>query len=313
MKTIVKSTSTNSLSSIYSDCSDTTDKKIYLIYNENNILITRNIIQKILKKRGITDKIMDLKIWQKAFTNKSYSKNLKKKRNDKYIYQSDSDSDVDFDNVVPIQEKSNETLEFLGDAIIQAISGHYLYRRFKKQNEGFLTQNRSKLVKTETLAKLALDLGLDKYILISKHQEDMCNGRKSSRILEDTFESFVGAMMEDYSKLGDAYAYDICKRFVINCIDESIDLVELIKKNDNYKDQLMRYFQKNFNGKFPKYLEKQTYTVTNPNGTIIRKFIMIVNDVNGNLIGEGEGRSKKSAEQKAAKAALLHFGLINGF
>ena len=141
----------------------------------------------------------------------------------------------------------------------------------------------------------------------------MCNGRKSSRILEDTFESFVGAMMEDYSKLGDAYAYDICKRFVINCIDESIDLVELIKKNDNYKDQLMRYFQKNFNGKFPKYSEKQTYTVTNPNGTIIRKFIMIVNDVNGNLIGEGEGRSKKSAEQKAAKAALLHFGLINGF
>ena len=80
MKTIVKSTSTNSLSSIYSDCSDTTDKKIYLIYNENNILITRNIIQKILKKRGITDKIMDLKIWQKAFTNKSYSKNLKKKK-----------------------------------------------------------------------------------------------------------------------------------------------------------------------------------------------------------------------------------------
>ena len=67
----------------------------------------------------------------KAFTNKSYSKNLK--RNDKYIYQSDSDSDVDFDNVVPIQEKSNETLEFLGDAIIQAISGHYLYRRFKNK------------------------------------------------------------------------------------------------------------------------------------------------------------------------------------
>ena len=79
MKTIVKSTSTNSLSSTYSDCSETTEKKIYLIYNENNILITRNIIQKILKKRGITDKIINLSIWQKAFTNKSYSKNLQKK------------------------------------------------------------------------------------------------------------------------------------------------------------------------------------------------------------------------------------------
>ena len=69
-------------------------------------------------------------------------------------------------------------------------------------------------------------------------------------------------------------------------------------------NQLMRYFQKNFNEN-SKYNEKQPYTVTNPNGTIIRKFIMIVNDVNGNLIGEGEGRSKKSAEQKAAAALYI--------
>lgn len=311
MRALSKSDSTNSLSSFLSDGSDHQEKKIYLIYNENNILVTRNIIQKILKKGGITDKIKDLSIWQRAFTNKSYSKNLKKKRNDKYIYQ--SDSDVNTDEVIPIQKKSNETLEYLGDAMIQSIIGHYLYKRFKKQDEGFLTKNRSKLVKTETLAKLGFALGLDKYILISKHQEEMCNGRKSSKIIEDTFESFIGAMMEDFSKLGEAYAYDICRKFVINIMESEIDIIEIIRKDDNYKDQLMRYFQKTFSGKFPKYNLEDINTITNPNGTIIRKFIMSVADINGNIIGKGEGRSKKGAEQKAAKAALLHFGLINGF
>lgn len=307
-----KSNSTNSLGNM-SDSSDCMEKKVYLLFNENNILINKKIIQNILKKGGISDKIINLKLWQKAFTNKSYSKNIKKKRNDKYIYQSESDSDVDMDNYVPIQQESNETLEWLGDGVIQSVVAFYLYKRFPKQDEGFLTKTRSKLVKTESLAKLAGYLGLDRYILMSKHMEEMSNGRRSSRILEDTYESVIGAMMLDFSKMSEAYAYSLCSKFIINCIENTIDITEIIRKDDNYKDQLMRYFQKNFNGKFPKYNLENINMINNPNGTVTRRFKMFVCDVYGHKIGEGEARSKKEAEQRSAKAALLHFGLINGF
>jgi len=302
-----KSASNSSLS----DSSDS-ERKVYHLYNENNILINKNIVQNILKKGGVTEKIKDLRIYQRAFTNKSYSKNVKKKHYEKYM--SDSDTEVDFDVVVPIQEASNERLEWLGDGVVQSVVAFYLFKRFKKQNEGFLTKTRSKLVKTESLSKLAQYLGLEKYILMSKHIETVCNGRKSSRILEDTFESFVGAMKLDFSnKFDEAYAYKLCSKFIINCIENTIDITEIIRKDDNYKDQLMRYFQKNFGGKFPVYHADPPDVRENDNGSITKIFNMYVCDVHGKKIGRGSARSKKEAEQKSAKAALLHFGLINGY
>ena len=302
-----KSSSTSSLS----DSSDS-EKKVYRLYNENNILVTKTIIQSILKKGGIKEEINKLSLYQQAFTNKSYSKNLKKKYLDKYA----SESEIDYDVVVPIQEKSNETLEWLGDGVIQSAVAYYLFKRYKKQDEGFLTKTRSRLVKTEALAKVAKHLGLEKYILMSKHIEQVCNGRDSSSILEDTFEAFMGAMKYDFSSKYDVgYAYKLCSKFIINCLESAIDITEVIRKDDNYKDQLMRYFQKNFNGKYPKYdsLEGSPEIIQNDNGSITRKFKINVCDIYGNKIGYGEARSKKQAEQRAAKAGLLHFGLINGF
>jgi ribonuclease III len=304
-----KSSSTSSLS----DSSDS-EKKMYRLYNENNILVTKTIIQSILKKGGIKEEINKLSLYQQAFTNKSYSKNLKKKYLDKYA--SESESEIDFDVVVPIQEKSNETLEWLGDGVIQSAVAYYLFKRYKKQDEGFLTKTRSRLVKTEALAKVAKHLGFEKYILMSKHIEQVCNGRDSSSILEDTFEAFMGAMKYDFSSKYDVgYAYKLCSKFIINCLETAIDITEVIRKDDNYKDQLMRYFQKNFNGKYPKYdsLECSPEIIQNDNGSITRKFKINVCDIYGNKIGYGEARSKKQAEQRAAKAGLLHFGLINGF
>ena len=304
-----KSPSTSSLSDSFES-----EKKVYRLYNENNILIDKTIIQKILKKGGISDKIKDLSLYQRAFTNKSYSKSLKKKHFEKYA--SDSDSDVDFDVVVPIQEKSNETLEWLGDGVIQSAVAYYLYKRYKKQDEGFLTKTRSRLVKTEALAKVAKYLGLEKYILMSKHIELVCNGRESSSIWEDTVEAFVGAMKYDFSSKYDiGMAYKLCSKFIINCLENAIDITEVIRNDDNYKDQLMRYFQKNFSGKYPVYshCEGSPEIIQNSNGSITRKFKIKVCDIHGNRIGYGEARKIKQAEQKAAKAGLLHFGLINGF
>ena len=129
---------------------------------------------------------------------------------------------------------------------------------------------------------------------MSKHVELMNNGRKSARILEDTFESFIGAIMMDFStKVDESYAYKICSKFIVTVIEKYIDLIDVIRKDDNYKDQLMRYFQKKFNGQFPKYELDDVKVIQNPNGTSTRKFTMIVRDTSGTKIGYGTARSKK--------------------
>lgn len=289
------------------------EKKIFPVYNENNFYITKEIILSILKSGNvIVSDISNLEIWQKAFIHKSYCSNNDFKKNEKFygsIEMTDS-----MESKMPLQDDSNEVLEWLGDGIIQGIIAKYLYERFKLQREGFLTKIRSKLVKTETLSKLALALNFDRYLIISKHIEIICNGRKNARILEDCFEAFIGAMMDIYSANGnDGKAYNMCKTFIIHIIEQKIDITELIVNDDNYKDQLMRFYQKKFNGKFPIYEQKKLITTVNDMGISNRKFQMFVRDVDNNIIGEGIARSKKEAEQKAAKAALMHFGISDSF
>ena len=288
------------------------EKKIYPVYNENNFYITKEIIQNILKIGGIDNKINNLELWQQAFVHKSYYINNDFKKNEKFFGSIDLVNDNN-KNIMPLQNDSNEVLEWLGDGIIQAVSAIYLYKRFKSQREGFLTKIRSKLVKTESLAKLALFLNFDKYLIISKHIEIICNGRKNSRILEDSFEAFIGAMMNDFGSKNEEDGFKICNTFIINVIEKKIDITELIINDDNYKDQLMRYYQKQYNGKFPKYEQKTLITTVNDNGIVNKRFHMFVRDTDNNIIGEGIARSKKEAEQKAANAALMYFGISNGY
>jgi ribonuclease-3 len=290
----------------------TNEKKIYPVYNENNFYITKEIIQSILKKANINAEINDLKIWQQAFIHKSYCVNTDFKKNEKFFGKIDED-EINNNSILPLQEDSNEVLEWLGDGIIQSSVAIYLYKRYNNQREGFLTKIRSKLVKTETLSKLALALNFDKYLIVSKHVEIICNGRKNSRILEDSFEAFVGAMMNDLGRKNEIDGYNICNQFIINMIELKIDITELIINDDNYKDQLMRYYQKTFNGKFPIYEQKNIIININDNGISTKRFHMIVRDANDDIIGEGIAHSKKEAEQKAAKEALMHFGISNGY
>ena len=289
------------------------EKKIYPVYNENNFYITKEIIQAILKKGNINKEINNLALWQQAFVHKSYYINNDFKKNEKFFGSIDSINIEDNKHIMPLQEDSNEVLEWLGDAIIQSVSAIYLYKRYNKQREGFLTKLRSKLVKTETLSKLALYLNFDKHLIISKHIEIICNGRKNARILEDSFEAFIGAMMNDFGSSNEAEGFDICNTFIRNIIEQKIDITELIINDDNYKDQLMRYYQKMFGGKFPKYEQKNLITTVTDNGIVNKKFQMIVRDNDNIIIGEGIARSKKEAEQKAAKNALMHFGIFNGY
>lgn len=311
-KNMNRTISTDSLVSVNSELSNESEKKIYYLYNASNVYIESNVINNILKNHNIIQTVNDIKIWQKAFVHKSYSKNAKRKKNEKYVDYNSDESEL-LEDIIPLQEESNETLEWLGDGILQSIIAVYLFKRFPGQDEGFLTKMRSKLVKTESLAKLTNYLGLENYIMMSQHVEVNCNGRKNSRILEDTFEAFIGAMFLDLGCENNSFAYDICSRFIINVIENAIDITELILHDDNYKDQLMRYCQKMFNGYFPIYNQQVFQPIENDNGTITKRFKMSVLDHNSNIIGVGVARSKKEAEQKAAKDALNRYGLINGF
>ena len=173
---------------------------------------------------------------------------------------------------------------------------------------------RSKLVKTETLSNISKFLNLKEFLIISKNVEILSNGRNNSKLLEDLFESFIGAFMTDFSnKIDESYAYKLCTKFIINCIHKSIDFTEIIKRDDNYKDQLMRYFQKKFDGSLPKYKLISQKTINNPNGSVYKKFEINVYDIHDNVIGSGNAMSKKEAEQRSAKNALQHFGLLKNF
>lgn len=287
--------------------------KIYPVLNDTNILITKEDIQNILKIGGINEEIKDLEIYQRAMIHKSYLEDNDFIKNEKYYGNIDALNQEENPHILPLMKVSNEVLEWLGDGIIQAVSASYLYNRFKNQKEGFLTKIRSRLVRTATLSKFANILGLDKYLIISKHVEIICCGRENSKILEDSFEAFIGAMMEDFGKEKIEYGFKIIHKFVINLIETKIDITSLILNDDNYKDQLMRYFQKRYNGKYPEYEQVSVENITNNNGIVNRRFNMCVRDNDNKIIGEGSAKSKKEAEQKAAKNALMFFGIFNGY
>ncbi len=291
------------------------DKKRLPILNKNNKLITQDDIQRMLRKANIKNLIIhDLDIWQRAFVHKSYSKNNKKKNtksSDTYDSESsygegEGDCDSDTEGYIEIQELSNERLEWMGDGILQSVVATYLWKRFPKEDEGFLTKTRSKLVKTDALSKFAEYLGFKEYIMMSTHVELVCFGRENPKFLENTFEAFIGALFVNCEQAKNvAYAYKVTDKFIINIIEKCIDMPELIMKDDNYKDQLMRYYQKIFEGKYPIYKEDDCSGP--PNNRI---FKMKVADIHGNIVGVGEGRSKKDAEQNAAHCALKYFKLI---
>ena len=201
-------------------------------YNSSNVLITSTDIMNIMKSLNIHDfKINNLSLYQTAFVHKSY------------CFMKDYEEYNKPNHCLELFNTSYETMEFLGDSHLNVCISNYLYHRYIHQhnmNEGFLTKLKIRFVCGEQLANLAQKLQLNKYIIISKHIDENCNGRNNINILEDVFEAFLGAMYLDTQD------YQIVTTFIINCIEKYIDIVDLIMKDNNYKDQILRYFQHNF-------------------------------------------------------------------
>ena len=176
---------------------------------------------------------------------------------------------------------SYETLEFMGDSVLGFIITKHLFDLHEKEQEGFLTKARTKMVRGKTLCEISKVLGLDKLILMDEKGER--NGwNTNEHIMEDAFEALVGAI---YLDLGMVHA----KRFVL----DSFTKVQTSLVDDNYKDQLMRWCQAL---KYP----LPDYEVT---GTVSGQFCVTVH-VNGDQAGSGYASTKKQAEQNAAEIVL---------
>ena len=217
------------------------------------------------------------------------------------------------EDCLDLQETSNERLEYLGDAILSATVASYLYERFPNEEEGFMTRIRTKLVNGEMLGSLADKMDLNEHLVISRHVEEKCNGRNSVKILEDIFESFIGAIYLDFNETEvehprlDFYSglgFQICQVFIISIIEKFVDFSDLILNDYNYKDQLMRYFQQKFKHT-PKY--KEILIEGPPNN---RSFTMCVMKNDNTVLAYGKEKTKKKAEQLASKNALINMGII---
>lgn len=264
-----------------------------LPYNNKNVLLMPHDLYTILNNCDIKDTINDIGIYRKAFVHKSYCT----RKNENFLNGNvHCPSDC-----LPLQEESNERLEFLGDSILNMTVADYLYERYPDENEGFLTRIRTKLVNGKMLAFLSDKIGLPKYILLSKQIEDN-DGRKLSNILEDCFEAFIAAVYIDFGYRG----FEVAKEFIINVIEQNLDFSDLIKQNNNYKDILLKYYQQNYSY-IPKFFEMSIDTNVQTNNKI---YTICIKDNNGNIISIGKGCNKKTAENNAAELALKNCGGI---
>ncbi|OGD94066.1 ribonuclease III [Candidatus Curtissbacteria bacterium RIFCSPHIGHO2_01_FULL_41_44] len=183
---------------------------------------------------------------------------------------------------------SNERLEFLGDAVLSLAVSKFLYEKFQKSPEGQLTQQRSALVRTETLAKVARTLSLGKYLYLSRGEEES-GGRNNRSILANTFEALVGAI---YLDLG----FDQAQNFLEQTILKKWRILAKTAVVDN-KSKLQEIVQR-------KYHESPTYKLIKSWGPDHARQFQVGVLLENSLLGLGEGPNKQIAAQNAARNAI---------
>lgn len=190
----------------------------------------------------------------------------------------------------------NERLEFLGDAVLDLIISEYLFRRFKKLPEGELTKARARLVCEQTLAKYAVNLDIGSYLLLGKG-EAITGGRSRHSILADAFEAIVGAIYLDKG-------LEATAGFVLQMLSDEMQYIERGEYVKDFKTLLQETVQRSND-------KRISYEVVAESGPDHDKVFEVAVMVNGEYLGMGKGRSKKEAEQHAARLALIKLNVID--
>jgi len=273
--------------------------------------ISLNQVQTILTKYGVVDQPKNISLYQNSFVHSSYCKKL-----DTKIKVAPRP-----DNCIHLQEKSNERLEFLGDGVLECVTKNYMYKRFTRENEGFMTEKKIALVKNESIGSLALQMGLHDWYVISKHSEEK-KIRTNLKKLGCLFEAFIGAIFLDFD-------FSTAQKFIETVFETHIDWTELILCDDNYKNILQVKIQKEFKTT-PDYLEikhadyyhmgvylciGQPIWKTNIRQSIPFSQFGSFENIRTHLkthaavlvlLGEGKHKIKKKSEQLACEQALQY-------
>ena len=238
-------------------------------YNPLNVEITLNDVQSILTYYGIPPMVHNLALYKRAFVHRSYTKRPHFENLLQNITIVERPGDC-----MPLSSKSNERLEFLGDGILELVTKFYLYRRFPKENEGFMTEKKIAIVKNEAIGRIALEMRLNQWLILSKHAEEK-KIRTNLKKLGCLFEAFLGAMFLDFNKVNvkdedrwfetlfakgpgfqTGIGFQMAQKFVENIFEKHIDWIALIQNDDNYKNILQVKIQKEFKVT-PHYLEME--------------------------------------------------------
>jgi dsRNA-specific ribonuclease len=312
------------------------DGLIFNPYNPLNVEITLDAVQCILTKYGVPGIVTNMELYKRAFVHRSYIKRPQIENALQNITIVERPLDC-----LPLHTKSNERLEFLGDGILELVTKYYLYRRFPKENEGFMTEKKIAIVKNEAIGKIALEMRLNKWLILSKHAEEK-KIRTNLKKLGCLFESFLGALFLDFNKITvkdeegwfqnvfvTGPGFQMAQKFVENIFEKHIDWVALIQNDDNYKNILQVKIQKEFKVT-PHYLEinhdlengykmgvylcigqaihsVSIYDATNIDEIKTFKDIQDLVIKNGKaliFLGEGQHKIKRKAEQTACSEAL---------
>lgn len=217
----------------------------------------------------------DKQLLETALTHSSYSNELRAKR-----------------IVVPC----NERLEFLGDSVLSIIVSEYLFQSHKELPEGELTKMRAELVCGRTLSSFARSIGLGEHMYLGNGEEKN-GGRANDKILENAFEALLAALYLDAGKNGKRVVSD----FLLPLVERELQALLAVGHGKDFKTALQQFVQQT-EGDF---LE---YAVVSEQGPDHMKTFHVEARLNSNVIGRGTGRSKREAEQNAARQALSLFG-----
>ncbi len=192
--------------------------------------------------------------------------------------------------------ESNQRLEFLGDSVLSFVVADYIYKEYNNVNEGVLTAIRANAVCEKTLAIAARNLGLGNDLIFGR-SERMSGGKDKDSVLADTYESVLAAIFLDG---GIKPARD----FVMDTIGSMIGDTSYVEL-ENYKSEIQSYYQKRDRNR-----EVVTYNLIEKIGPDHNPLFKVEAVYDGKVIGKGEGKNRKSAEQVAAKHALQRVGLV---